>query len=76
MGEKVPFDAKHINEWIEGGSFQILTGSCRGKIVKLNRTPVSLEESQIDIVDFVHSFVATCSMKDNESLLGKSKKRR
>ena len=38
--EIVIFDTPHINDWIEGRNFQTLIGSTRGKIVKLNRTPV------------------------------------
>ena len=44
--------------------FSNIKGSYRGEIVKLNRTLVILERSQIHIVDLVHSFVANCLIKD------------
>ena len=56
--------------------FSNIKGSYRGEIVKLNRTLVILERSQIYIVDLVHSFVANCLIKDEEPLLEKPIKRR
>ena len=63
LGSKVTFDASHFNKWIEGDKQQILKGFTKGRIVRLNRQPILLQGSQIDIVDHVHSFVCKSFME-------------
>ena len=63
----VKFDDKHVNGWIEGRSFQTLIGIVKGKIHKLNRTPVFKNGLHIDIVQEIHSFVLSSLVTDEPS---------
>ena len=61
----VSFTDKHVNKWIEGGGCQILIGSGKGNVRKLNRLPVIHNGEPIDIVQEVQNFVAISIMESD-----------
>ena len=79
LREKVDFAAPIVNKCIEGQSNQLFIGSTRRQIFKLNRLPVILMGSQIDIVDHLRSFACKtllqpCFTFDSKSVTQKKRK--
>ena len=79
LRDKVDFNAPIFHKFIEGQNRQVLKGDTRGKMVRLNRLPVLLMGSQINIVDHVRSFACNtlllhCFTSDNSSVIQKKQK--
>ena len=60
---KVQFDEPHFKEWIEGNKNQVLQGCTKGEIVRVDQLSVFVQGSQIDIVDYLHSFLCKSLMQ-------------
>ena len=63
LGGKVGFDEPHFKKYIESNNHQVLKGCTKRIIAKVNRLPVFVQGSQIDIVDYVHSFLCKSLMQ-------------